>query len=95
MYPDAKTTDTETFYKIVGEALWRLRQRSGLTLEEAVRRMGKKPSTAKEIERWERGETDYGMDELWDYLESIDADLHDLVHELIEMELAEKKEPVN
>ena len=81
--------EKETFVIQLGEALERLRHHRGSTLEDVARGMGEEPSSAIKVARWERGtQPAPRADELWRYLQAVDATFFDLDRELHPPEIA-------
>lgn len=74
--------EKETLGLRLGEALGRIRERSGLTHEEVAQAMGEGSSFAAEISRWERGEASPSGDQLWRCLDAQEQTFSDLDLEL-------------
>ena len=66
----------------VGRALRNLRAARGLTEVELALRMGKRPSSARQISRWELGQNAPGADQLLALLLALDMSFADLDREL-------------
>ncbi len=66
----------------IGKALRSLRRARGLTESEVAVRMGKRPSSARQISRWELGQNAPGADQLLALLVALDMSLVDLDREL-------------
>jgi len=58
----------------IGKALREVRRRRSVDATELARRLGKLPS---QIYRWERGETVAGIDQVFRYLDALDATFAD------------------
>ena len=62
----------------LGEAIKKLRERTGMSLGDVAEHMGKKRSAAAQLGRWERGETNPTALGIWSYLSALDATFADL-----------------
>ena len=75
-------TDRHTLRRRLGEAIRNLRMARGLTEEELARRMGKQPSSGRQISRWELGKNAPGADQLFTLLLALDMSFSDLDRQL-------------
>ena len=74
--------DNETLRSRIGEALERIRHRSGLTREELAQAMGEGPAFASDITLWEGGQSTPSADQLWRCLEALELTFSHLDLEL-------------
>ncbi len=65
--------DEENRRQRLAKALEALRERAGQSRAAAARRMGEDPSFATQIALWERGQASPQFDELWRFLDAVDA----------------------
>ncbi len=75
-------TDTQTFRQRLGQALRNLRIARGLNEAELAQRMGKRPSSGRQISRWELGRVAPRADQLYGLLVALDMTFADLHREL-------------
>ncbi len=75
-------TDTQDFRERLGQALRNLRIARGLNEAELAQRMGKRPSSGRQISRWELGRVAPGADQLFALLVALDMTFADLDREL-------------
>ncbi len=74
--------DKQDLRRRLGKALRGLRKARGLTATELALRMGKSPSSARQVSRWELGENAPGADQLLALLLALDMSFADLDREL-------------
>ncbi len=75
-------TDKHSLRLRLGKAIRNLRMARGLTEEELAQRMGKQPSSGRQISRWELGRNAPGADQLFALLLALDMSFSDLHLEL-------------